>query len=216
MHACAVEICLYKVHLYHAWLFQSCYVLVYILFVFLFSLPSQTSSWISHLSFQMAFAAIWNLNFELGSTRKWKVSQYMQLGKITVEWEETLQNICSVDFFLSTENHPEFSPSRRIRCSYLSFLNNLPLRAGTVSDIFMSVCWISHYSLETAETRIAQKTLKAAKAEPTQRDILQLYANPEAAAFENVLLKMAWEIILVIKGSCTKGNGRFYKGWTKM
>lgn len=65
--------------------FQSCYVLVYILFVFLFSLPSQTSSWINHLSFQMAFAAIWNLNFELGSTGKWKVSQYMQLGKITLE-----------------------------------------------------------------------------------------------------------------------------------
>lgn len=102
-----------------------------------------------------------------------------------------MQNICSVAILLSTENHPEFSPSRKIRCSYLSFLNNLPLRAGTVSDIFMSVCWIYHYSLETVETSIAQKALKAAKAKSTQRDILQLYANPEAAAIENVLLKTA-------------------------
>lgn len=171
--------------------FQSCYVSVYILFVFLFSLPSQTSFWISRPSFQMAFAATWNLSFELGSTGKWKVSQYTQMGKITLEWGETLQNICSVAILLSAENHPDFSPSRKIRCSYLSFLNNLPFRAGTVSDIFMSVCWISHYSLETAETRTAQKALMAAKAEPTQRDILQLYVNPEAAAFENILLKTA-------------------------
>lgn len=42
--------------------------------VLLLSPPSQTSSWISHLSFQMAFAAIWSLNFELGSSGEWEIS----------------------------------------------------------------------------------------------------------------------------------------------
>lgn len=69
---------------------------------------------------------------------------------------------------------------------------------------------------ESVATNIAQKALKAAKAEPTQRDILQLYSSLEAAASENVLLKTANKIMLLIKGSCTKGNGRFYKSRTKM
>lgn len=44
---------------------------------------------------------------------------------------------------------------------------------------------------------------------------LQLFSSLEAVASENVLLKMAWQIILVTKGSCTTENGRFYPSWTK-
>lgn len=73
IHAYVVEVCLYEIPLYQLRYFQSSYVSVYILFVFLLSLPGQTP-WISHLSFQMAFVAIWSLNFELGSTGEWKIS----------------------------------------------------------------------------------------------------------------------------------------------
>lgn len=79
-----------------------------------------------------------------------------------------------------------------------------------------SICWVPPAFWESVATNIAQKALKAAKAEPAQRDILQLYSSLEAAASENVLLKMASKTILLIKGSCTKGNRRFYKSWTKM
>lgn len=73
IHAYVVEVCFHEIPLYQLRYFQSSYVSVYILFVFLLSLPSQTT-WISHLSFQMAFAAIWSLNFELDSTGEWKIS----------------------------------------------------------------------------------------------------------------------------------------------
>lgn len=101
--------------------------------------------------------------------------------------------------------------------SHLALLNILSVRAGAVSDVFMAyMLGTPRHGLESVATSIAQKALKAAKAEPTQRDILQLYSSLEAAASENVLLKMASEIIILIKGSCTKGNGRFYKSRTKM
>lgn len=73
MHACAVEVCLYKVPLYHAWLFpvMLCFSLYFICILILSSKPNilEKSS-----EFPNGFAAMWNLNFELGSKGKWKVS----------------------------------------------------------------------------------------------------------------------------------------------
>lgn len=133
----------------------------------------------------------------------------------TLEETKNLQNICSVAILICCRESSRTVSLQEDQISSFILKYSFLKDRHCVRHTYVYML-DTPLSLRVSSNKYCSESCQGCQSRANTKRFFQLYCSLETAAFENVLLKLAWEIILIIKESCNKGNGRFYKNCTKM